>query len=224
MRTKALITGQLPAILLAATLLTGCGGGDGATEKPKATDTPAEPTPMLEGAAKDYYETVLRGYDATFVVTYRTKTSDGSDGGRIVIYNQPPLSRLDTIAPGESEPSSVLISKGPDLAAISCTRDGQWSCSEIEPLGDSLLRTGGPVVFLEPNELLPYSVIEERSLTFAGQRARCFELFSEREEEENDYCFSQEGVPLWSSPIFGTVAAIEYSRDVPNDAFRPLED
>ena len=224
MRTESLITGHLSAILLAATLLAGCGGGDGATEKANTTNTPAEPELTLEGAAKDYYETVLRGYDATFVVTYRTKTSDGSNGGKIVIYNQPPLSRLDTIAPGESEPSSVLIGKGPDLSAISCARDGEWSCSEIEALGDPLLRTEGPVAFLEPNELLSYSVIEERSLTFAGQRARCFELFSEREEEETDYCFSQEGVPLFSSGTAGRVAAVEYSLEVPVDAFRPLED
>jgi len=209
----------LPIAVLAL-LVAACGGGKGSEQK-TPTATPGAPA-TLEGLAKDYYETVLRGYSATFKVTYETRSSDGTQGDTTVIYSKPPFSRRDTVPAGSTIASSTLISRGRDEKGISCSHDQNWKCSAIDPLADSLLRTAGPVVFLEPTDLVSYTVTEEERRMIAGQDARCFKLQPKPPDEEPlEYCFNSNGVPLYSAPLFGTVEATEYTADVADDAFTP---
>ncbi len=216
--------GFLPAILLLVLLASACGDGEAV---PSPNPTVGGPTPVLEGAAATFLDLLTEGLDSTYKVTYQTTTPQGNRGDTTIVVHRPPLTRIDTIPSGSSVPSALIIGGDADTLTISCSGGpDQWECIEIEPLGDSLLIAAGPFVFVDATEVASYAVSETESRTIAGQAARCFRLiFQEAESgEEIDYCFSDNGVPLYGAPLFGTVEATEFSTDASDEDFvSPVE-
>ena len=225
---KLALRAFLPAILVAVPLVVACGDQEN-TPTPSATFTKSRPgtppsTPLPGDASAALVELSNRGLGATYKVTYQTLDPQGEEGDGYVVYNRPPLTRIDTIPPGSSEPSSLLIGSG-DSATISCSGGPKdWECSEAAPLDSPLLVAAGPVVLLlSTADIDSLTVTETEGRTIAGQASRCFRLSSESQEagEELQYCLNAEGVPLYSAPLFGTTEATEFSVSVSDEDFEP---
>lgn len=228
MNLKTLLRVSLAAILALALLAGACGGNEEAA--PATPETTADTsfgtplsTPLPGDAGATLVDLLTRGLNATYKVTYETTSAEGSEGDGYVVFNRPPLTRIDFSPPGLSEASSSIIG-GEGLATISCS-DGpdQWECFEIPPLGGSLLFTAGPFVSLNHDDLASLDVNETQGRSIAGQAARCFRVSPRRGEsgEELDYCLNSDGVPLYSAPLFGNVEATEFSVDVLDEDFTP---
>ena len=204
---------------VAALLLVACGDGE---EGARTAGTPP-PSLVLEGASAALVDSLTQGLSSTYKVTYETRSPEGEEGDTYIVFNKPPLTRIDTIPPRSSHPSSLLIG-GESAAAVSCSGGPrQWECSEIEPVGDSLLTAAGPVVFLRATDVTSFDVREAEELRVAGQPTRCFRL-SPRQGKKGDvakYCLNPNGVPLYTSADFGIVEAIEFSAEVSDQEFVP---
>ncbi len=191
-----------------------------ASPTPTYTRTPtAEPT--LMGVHAQLAALMDSIEDRTFhVVLERTAPAEIA-GNRIEIFNAPMGTRVDTIPAGEKAAVTSLIEDTDAGTVVSC-QDGpaNWHCSVVESFGQSVLRTAIPFTFFPASELGMYEVSEIEGRLLAGQEARCFRI----ETPDGDiveYCFTQAGVPVYSSPIFGTYEAIEISDEVPAGAFDP---
>jgi hypothetical protein len=231
MHEKAPAAVFLLTILVTVLAAGSCGGdGDRGIASPEttaaATDAPSGTplsTPVSGGASAILVDLFTSGLNATYTVTYETTLAEGSEGDRFVVFNRPPLTRIDTIPADSSEPFSLIIGGG-GAATVSCSGGpDQWQCFETEPLGDSLLFTAGPFVFLDTDDLASFDVSETEGRTLAGQPARCFRLRPRQGEtdEELEYCLNSDGVPLFSAPLFGSVEATEVSLDVSEQDFAP---
>ncbi len=209
------------AIAVLLLFVVGCSGGKGDEQK-SATETPAA-APTLEGASRDVFGFLAQALNATFKVSYQTTSAAGAPADTYVIYNKPPMTRIDIIAANSNTPSSIVIGGNKNTRTTSCSGGpGAWKCAEIAPLGDSLLAAAGPFSFLTAAELVSYQVTEIERRTIAGQEARCFKLQPKPPDEEpREYCFNSDGVPLYSSPLFGIVQAVEFSTQVAADDFAP---
>lgn len=198
-----------------------CGGGNG-NEQKKATETGGA-TPILEGASKELFELLAGGLDVTYKATYQTTTPEGQEGDTYVVINKPARARIDIISADASEPSSVIIGGDSNTETIGCSGSAeQWECSEIEPLGGSLVRAAGPFPFFSATDLQLFDVMESESRAVAGQDARCLQLSPrDRASEDTVYCFTADGVPLYTASPFGTVEATEFSTQVVDRDFEP---
>ena len=217
---------QLPTALLSVALfalvLGACGGNDGA-KQPRPTDTP-EATVVLEGAGTDLIDLMNQGLAVTYQASYRTSSLEGEEGDSYVIFYQPPRARVDTNGADPAEESSILIGGDRETETISCSgRPGQWRCVEIEPLGDSLLKAAGPIIFLAPLDVAVYDVSEEEQRQIGGETARCFLLTPKTDErgERAEYCLRVDGVPLYTNSISGIVEATAVSTAVSDSDFTP---
>ena len=203
-------------LMLGAALLA-CNGGGG--------DSPT-PTPIitLTGTRAELDNLVNRMESLTFRVVYQVEGASGEELERLVITNLPPRTRVDTIPAGGTEAVSSFIGTGDGDLVISCENGpANWECHEIDDLGQSILRTAAPVTFFPRSALQTYQVTEIEGREIAGQQARCFEI-DPPEEAAIEHCFTDDGILLYSSPTFGTVQAVELSRDVAEDAFEPPAD
>lgn len=214
-------------LLAGAATLTAC-GDDG----PSAADQRAD---QLEGAAAEaglpdevvaFLATAAAGVDGTYRVTYEVADPAGAPTQRLTITQDPPNRRLDVDR--DDGPDTTTI--GTPDGALQCERpaeDGAWSCEQVtnasaegvfaqdrvEALTTALTDAAGSYTF----------AIEER--TVAAVPARC--LVATRRPEVDDptlgatatLCVSPEGAQLLTEVATGTLRAIEYSTDVPADAF-----
>ncbi len=215
---------RLPQALLPIALFTlilaACGGNGGAKQS-SATATQAG-TPVLTGTAKEFVDLLGQGLDATYKITYRTISPEGDEGDTYVIFNKPPLTRIDTVSIGASDPSTLLIGGDRETTTISCSGGpDDWQCFDIEPLGDSLLTAAGPVLYLTPFDLARADVSDAGERTVAGEVARCFRLSLGDGGGEAEYCLSAFGVPLSSATEVGTVEATEVTPTVDAEDFTP---
>lgn len=214
--------------MLAVVLLAGaCGGEDGVPASPTTTADAGPSTPLATPVPGDASRTLLdlfsRGLGATYKVTYRTTSLEGEEGDSYAVFSRPPLARVDTIPVDGSEPYSLII-RGEAAATVSCSGGpDEWECLDIEPLGDPLLFTAGPFVYLDDDFLAPFEVSEIEGRILAGQPARCFWLLPRQGDsgDEIEYCLNGDGIPLYSTPLFGTVEATEVSPDVTAEDFVP---
>lgn len=193
-----------------------------ADEDAEIADMTSTPLPVTLTGAHAEVQTLLTAMEsAEFRVIYELTVSPNDEPELRVIYNAPPRTRIDTIPAGEQEPASTLIGTGDGHSAISCEGGpGDWRCSEIADLGQSVLRTAAPITFFPRHALASYGVAPLDGRNIASEDARCFEI---RPPEEGviEYCFTDDGILVYSSPTFGTLRAIELSREVPDDAFSP---
>ncbi len=210
----------LPIVLLAL-LVAACGGGSGGGQQ-AATDT-AQPTPVLEGVSKELIELLGRGTQVSYRATYVTASPEGEAGDSYVVFNKPPLTRIDTVPAGSTAPSSLVIGGGKETTTIACSGGPNvWKCSEIEPLGDSLLAAAGPIIFLRPADVTQVPVAEAQGRSIAGQATRCFRIGAEEQPGgAAEYCLTADGVALITSSQVGTVEATTYSTAVTDADFAP---
>lgn len=163
-----------------------------------------------------------RALQETYKVTYLTTSPEGDEGDRYVIYNRPPLARIDLFARGSDEAMSLVASRGSGLT-VNCTRSASdWQCFEIDFSLAPLLIENGPIVFPELREIRATDLRETDARIFAGQTARCFELTTAESPQQGtlEYCFSPEGVVLYSSASFGSVEAIDIDSQVSDGDFK----
>ena len=215
---------QLAFLLIAllALLVAACGGGSGGGRQ-AATATPGAPA-TLEGGSAELLGLLAQGLRATYRVTYGTASPDGEVGDGFVVYNRPPQTRIDTIAVGSSNATSLIIGGDQTTATIGCSGGpDQWACQTISPLGDSLLKAAGPIGFLSATDLQLFDVAKADNRAVAGQITRCFQL-NPREGTggtTGEYCLTADGVPLYTVSSSGTVQATEFSSDVSAEDFVP---
>jgi hypothetical protein len=158
-----------------------------------------------------------RGLGATYRATYQTSSEEG-EGDRYVVYNMPPLLRIDTLAVGSTTPSSIILLRG-GSRSVNCTPAGDgWRCDEFDPIAQSALAALGPVVYPDAATLQQSIAREADPATIAGEAARCFEL-ARLTGDALRYCLSTDGVPLRAVIEGQTVEATELSRDVSESDF-----
>lgn len=210
----------LGVVMLFAGLLAACGGDSDSDESEAIATVP----PPLEGLAAEFDDLVTKGLkEAVYAVSYATRTPEGSPGDTFEVYRSPPRTRIDTIPLASSSPHTSLIDDGSEKAIGCSGGPDAWECVEIEPLGESLVDSAGPIAILTAGELAPYSVTEATGRQVAGSATRCFHLTppAENPAGESEYCVSQEGVLLYVSSTFGEVEATMYSPDVSESVFEP---
>src|SRR5512141_3274536 len=65
------------------------------------------PTPGTAPEIRDAFAALwVVGQRATYRVRYETRSDGGAAGDSYVVFNAPPLARVDMVAPGERDPSS----------------------------------------------------------------------------------------------------------------------
>jgi hypothetical protein len=218
---RAMKRGVLPIALLTL-VVAGCGGGTD-SKQPVRTETPV-PTPTLEARSAQLLGLLAQGLRATYRVTYATVSPDGEGGDVYVVFNRPPQTRIDTIAVGSSNATSLIIGGDQTTATIGCSGGPDtWACLSISSLGDSLLKAAGPIGFLSATDFDLFDVVGADNRAVAGQTTQCFEL---RPREgtgatNTEYCLTADGVPLYTVSSSGTVEATEFSPDVSDEDFLP---
>jgi len=222
MNVKTLL--RVPLVTMTAVLLlaVACGG-----QEKSAPTTPTEAlsgtppsSPVSGDASATLLDLLAGGLDIIYKVTYQTTAPDGNT---YVVFNRPPDTRIDTVAPGSSEPSSSIIAaQGPGMVSCSGGPD-HWECSEVPPPEDPLVVAASPVIFPKAADLESFEVSETGARQIAGEAARCFRLHARQEEagREVEYCLNSDGVPLFSAGPFGSALATEFSVDVSDDDFTP---
>ena len=183
----------------------------------RETQTTADPSPRASDAFAALW---LAAQQTPYKVRYETSFK-GDKGASYVIFNKPPLGRVDTIPSGGSQPFSQLFVDA-DGRAIRCTPLAeQLQCVSIEPFATPLPLAAGPIVFPPTAPFDSYGVTELDSQVFAGMPARCFHLASTKEGIDADYCFSLNDapVPLYGRGTFGVVQASEVSSTVSDGDF-----
>ncbi len=140
-----------------------------------------------------------------------------------MVFNKPPLTRVDTLPAGSTAPSSLVIGGGKETTTIACSRGpNALKCAEIEPLGDSLLSAAGPIIFLGPADVALALVAEAPGRSVAGQATRCFRIGVEQQPGgAAEYCLTADGVALFTNSQVGTVEATAYSTAVTDADFAP---
>lgn len=205
--------------ILAGVVLAGaaCGGSDGG-RPPSPTPTPMV---VLTGSHAELQGLLNRVQDRTFHVILERTAPPEIAGDKIEIFNARERTRVDTIPATEGTAVTSLIDDAAAGTVVSC-EDGptNWRCLTVESLGQSVLRTAIPFTFFPAWELDTFDVDKTAGRTIAGQEAVCF-LISPLEEDVIEYCFTQSGVPVYSSPVFGTFMAVELSAAVSDEAFDP---
>jgi hypothetical protein len=198
--------------------LAACGGGGGESNDPT-------PTIELTGLAREISDSLERGTGETYRITYQTTTPEGDSGDTYVVYNKPPLTRVDTVPAGQIEANTALIGGGVDDRTIGCSNGPDaWQCSELEPLGDSLLRAAGAVGFYSANELVAFRIARSSERTVAGQASTCYQLTPTtggQSAETSEYCFTDQGVVLYAATPSITVEALDFAADVSDEDFDP---
>ncbi len=210
--------GALVAIVV-ITLMLGVACRESEDDQPPPASVTPTPEVSLVGVHAELADFMEGIQDVTFRVVLERKAPADIAGNRVVILNSPDGTRIDTIPVGMSEPVTSLIEDADGGGVISC-EDGpaNWRCFEIESLGRSVLRTAAPVTFFPAWELETYTVDELEGRTVVGREARCFRIETP-DEDIVEYCFTPDGVPVYSSPQFGTYEAVEISDVVSNEAF-----
>jgi hypothetical protein len=216
MKRRFAVCGTTIGLLL---LTAACGGGTDSNDEP-------EPTAVLTGMRLEFYDLLYSGLDATYRAVYETTEPEGTPGDGYVVFSRPPRSRVDAVPQGSQAADSIIIGGEADDRTIGCSDGpGAWECSEIDSLGDSVLRAAGPVSFLTANDIAGYAVTKAaESRAIAGQQTTCYEL----EPEDGDgasggseYCLTPEGVVLFEATPSQTVEATGFSPQVDEGAFTP---
>lgn len=156
-------------------------------------------------------------------VRYETSFANGDKGAGYVIFNKPPLGRVDTVPSGASQPFLQLFIDAEGKTSRCLPAGGQRQCVPAEPFATTLPLAVGPIVFPPATAFGSYDVTELDSRVFAGTPARCFHLAptTAGREAEADYCFSLNGapVPLYGRGTFGVVEASDVSSAVSDGDF-----
>lgn len=208
-------------ILLTALFAAACGGSS--TGANRATETP-ETAPALTGPSKDLVDLLDRGTQVQYKIGYRAHSLEGEEGDGYVVFNRPPLTRIDTVSPTLQAVTSLVIGGNEKTQTVSCSGGvNRWKCYKIEPLGASLLRSASPIIYVDPAEIDQFEVTEGPQREIAGEPARCFRLVPKDQEEEAsaEYCLRADGVPLYTSSLTGIVEAWAVSADVSGEDFTP---
>ncbi len=211
--------GFLPAILLLVLLAYACGDEEAV---PPPDPTVPGPTPVLEGVAATFRDLLTEGLDSTYKVTYQTTTPEGDKHDSYVIFNRPPLARVDLIPLDPVDLSSIIIGGNEESVTVSCSgREGEWECFEIQAFRGSILADAGPIIFFTATDLVSFDVSETEGRTLTGQAARCFRLTPRQGAagEDTEFCLNMDGVPLYARADFGTVEATEFSVEVSQQDF-----
>ena len=205
---KTLARVSLPMMVAVLVLAAACGGKE---QRAPVSSVDARATLV---------DLFSRGLNTTYKVTYQTSAPDGN---KYIVFNRPPLTRIDAISPDSSSPfSSIIGTQG--SATVDCSGGpDNWECSQTPAAGESLLVTASPVIFPTASEVESSDVRETDTRTIAGQAARCFRLRPPQggADKEIEYCLNGDGVPLFSAGSFGTTQAIEFSGDVSSEDFVP---
>jgi hypothetical protein len=209
------------SILAAGSLLAAisCGGGDDDTNQGAPTATIE-----LTGTAREYAASLDNGLTAIFRVTYETTTPEGDPGEVYIIYNRPPMARVDIVPADPAEGQTLFIGRDGEDNVTGCSGGPDaWECSET-PLGGPVLRTAGPVAFYTANDLTQFEVTRlPQDRTIAGQSTTCYEFTPNGAGggEPSEFCLTDSGVVLYSSTPSQTVEATEFSSTVEDADFTP---
>lgn len=201
-------------------------GASEATQQPPAlalnpqTGDVQTATPSPSSQSRDAFAALwIAGQQATYQVRYETSSDSGEKGDSYVIFNLPPLARVDTVPQGSNEPSSQIIVNG-EGTTIACSSDATGRrCAQINPFNGPLPLAAGPIVFPAASTFGSLSVTEVNGRVIAGAPTRCFQLSSNAAGETEEYCFSNSGVPLYASGPFGIIGASQISADVSSADF-----
>ncbi len=220
---RFVLSGVLILMLLFATACGGGGDKDDAQPTGAAQVTaPSDATPALEGVSKEFADLLTQGLTATFKVTYETTAPDGALGDASIVYNSETATRIDTLPADVAETQSRLMRNG-EGDTVGCTGGPDaWSCTSIAPIGESLVATAGPVPYLNASDIALFDVSSSDARNAAGAATECF-LLTPRNEglTEHEYCFSEDGVPLYVRSSSGTTEATEYATEVSDQDFVP---
>jgi hypothetical protein len=205
-----------PVSATPATTPVGSGPGGSATEQltPPASSQSGNAqgaTPAPSTRSRDAFAALwVASQQATYRVRYETSSASGEKGDSYVVFNRPPMARVDTIALGASEPSSQII-LGRDGSTVACSFDeAARTCGQIKPFDGPLPLAAGPIVFPAAGSFGSISVAELDGKLIAEASARCFQVSPADAADAADYCFA-ETVPVYGSGPFGIVEASELS-------------
>ena len=192
--------------------------------KPTAAATSATPAPLR---TNDTFAALwIAAQQTPYKVRYETSLVNGDKGASYVVFNKPPLGRVDTIPSGASQPFLQLFVDAEGKASRCLPAAGGRQCVLIDPFATALPLAAGPIVFPPATAFGSYDVTELDSRAFAGTPARCFHLAPTTSglEAEADYCFSSNGapVPVYGRGTFGVVEASEISSAVVDADFVAL--
>ncbi len=190
------------------------------TANPAASAPQAELDVILAQARNAFATLWAAGQRASYRVSYTTRSDSGEAGSTYVVYNLPPLSRVDTIDAGQTGASSQLVVDA-NGSTTACSLDGiRRQCKLIEPFAAPLPVAAGPIVFPEGSTLGSSRILEVFPRAIVGIAARCFQVPSSDAESTAEYCFSAEGVPVYANGPFGVVEASGLSQNVSSSDFQ----
>ena len=227
-----------PRLAIALTLVTACalaagvacsGGGKGnpqvsttgptaaspvATRRPESGPRQFVQTPVASAQGRDAFAALwLASQRATYRVRYETSAESGERSDDYAVFNLPPYARVDTLAPGATEPTSQII-VGQDGSTFGCSFDaGKRTCGKIDAFSGPLPLAAGPIIFPADSSFSSISVAELDNQTIAGAPAQCFRVLpaSTSGGAVADYCFSANAVPVYASGPSGIIVASELS-------------
>lgn len=163
----------------------------------------------------------IAGTRVTYRIRYETSSRSGDRGDNYIIFNMPPLARIDTVPPGGSAPSSQLVVRA-DGTTIACWSNPTGrSCAPIKPFDGTLPDAAGPIVFPALKTFSSLSITEISPRIEAGVSARCFQVTpGPLAQTPTEYCFTAVGVPVYANGPFGIVKATQLSAAVSASDFR----
>lgn len=226
-RRTATALGVAALVTAAATgALAGCGGDD-----PSASDRRQEQVADAAEAAglpedvTDFLADVAAGVDGTYRVAYDVADPSGATQ-RLTVTQAPPDRRVEVDRP--EGPDTVTI--GGEEGTHECRRpadDQPYTCEQVAGAGSEGVFGEDQVealraVLADGAEAYDFAFGEQ---AVAGVTARCL-VATRRPEvddpalgEEATLCVSPEGAQLLVATPSGTLRAVEYTTEIPADAF-----
>jgi hypothetical protein len=212
------------ALTVVVAFAAGC-SSDGA-DRAEQNSSIAEQAGLPKDVA-DFFALTAKSTDATYKVSVKTTDKAGSPV-QITTSQRPPDRRIDVFSADGT--IDATIATGGDT--FQCTQlSGQWQCGQLDVVNseDDSDVLGADTVRQAAERFQRRAAdydfrIEQR--TIANATATCLVTNRKPGHDEDPslgasatLCLSAEGVPLLVEVPTGSVNAVDYSTDVPEDAF-----
>lgn len=193
---------------------------------PRITEAEARTSASSESSRNAFAALWLVAQRTPYRARYETLSPSGDRGDSYVVFNSPPLGRVDTITAGATALTSQLFVDADGVTTRCGPVAGRRQCVPSEPLAGPIPLAAGPVVFPRAETFDSYDVTELDRRILADSMARCFHLASTGigAEETADYCFSYGDavVPVYGRGTFGVAEAFQVSSSVSEADFVAL--
>jgi len=212
-------------LVVAAGVVAACGDDPSPGEERASQVADAAADAGLADEVAELLADATRGVDGTYRVVYEVAAPGSDQPQRITVSQRPPERRLDIERPDGTADATIATGEG----TYQCTTvAGDWRCDQLEVAPDpGGLFTGEAIDTLVgalTDGAASYEfTVEDRELLGVESRCLTTVLRAGVDDptlgERGTLCLSPEGARLLTETPAGTLRAVAYNTELPEDAF-----